>query len=891
MCWNCRSTRLGRLTLLVIISAGGLALPANPTPAETTTSVLIIPSSHQDIAWMDSIDRCVAQRDTQVITPALACMKRDPQYHFAMEDTLGLMEYLQRHPDRKGEIAELTRQGRLEWGATYNQPYESLESGEMLVRQAYYGRKWLRKALPGCDSTAAWNPDVPGRSIQMPQILHKAGIKYLIFSRHDGGFYNWLSPDGTGVMAWSPGHYSDHLARITGDVRKVAANIAEDIRRSAAYDTTHHLPAILPRFFCTDAAAPAEFPDLFRRWHSLWKETAGSTGSAPLLRYATGAQFMDEIASAKPDIPSITGERPNVWLYIHGPTHHHAISAKREASVLLPAAETFATMDALLSGSFRQYPSKELDDAWKAAIYPDHGWGGYYGELTDETFRQKLELARDTAQKALNRATASIASRIKPSRKGIPVVVFNALSWERSGPVLFSVPADRLPPGAAESLSGMHLVDDAGTGTAFQAVHSTKQGESTLLFVAEGVPPLGYKTWYLVPGTQSSSNGNTSSASLVENQFYRIELAPGGIRQIYDKQLNTPLLSTGKFLGGELFTMQSVGNGAGEFADVQQPTMEEFDQVSRHAPEWKRIEHGPVRTAYELRLSKQEGKLRHCSVCQRLIVYHSIKRIDIETDLPDWDGTPYREFRLAFPLDSEKGQITYEVPMGTVQVGKSEIPGAAGERYKSPCKDVRPREVQNWIDCSTTTFGVTLSSSVAVCDWMDPTPKPLSSPMLQPILLASRKSCHGLGNYYLQPGDHTFRFSLTSHGGGWEDGWRAGVQANNALIAVIASPQAKTATLSESQSFCRIDPSHIQITAIKKCEDDDSVVVRCCEMLGKDTPTKIHFLLPVQSAEQTNLIEEEGKPLKAEASAVQVDIGHHAIETLKLRVDLQRAGH
>ena len=37
-------------------------------------------------------------------------------------------------------------------------------------------------------------------------------------------------------------------------------------------------------------------------------------------------------------LDTITGERPNLWLYIHGPTHHWAISAEREAAALLPAA-------------------------------------------------------------------------------------------------------------------------------------------------------------------------------------------------------------------------------------------------------------------------------------------------------------------------------------------------------------------------------------------------------------------------------------------------------------------------------------------------------------------------------------------------------------------------
>jgi alpha-mannosidase len=57
-----------------------------------------------------------------------------------------------------------------------------------------------------------------------------------------------------------------------------------------------------------------------------------------------------------------------------------------------------------------------------------------------------------------------------------------------------------------------------------------------------------------------------------ENEFFRIELAPGGIKSIFAKSLNKELLRTDKFLGGELYTMESVGNDAGEFAEVQKPS-------------------------------------------------------------------------------------------------------------------------------------------------------------------------------------------------------------------------------------------------------------------------------------------------------------------------------
>ncbi len=281
-------------------------------------------------------------------------------------------------------------------------------------------------------------------------------------------------------------------------------------------------------------------------------------------------------------------------------------------------------------------------------------------------------------------------------------------------------------------------------------------------------------------------------------------------------------------------------------------------------------------------MKQSEEKWRRCSPSQRLIVYQDIKRLDMETSLIGWDGTPNREFRLAFPINMDNGQVSYEVPMGVVEVGKSEIPGAAGQMYKQPCKDVHPREVQNWFSVNDSDFGVTISSSVAVFDYIDPTDHPVSYPVLQPLLLASRKSCHWMGNYYLQAGDHHYRFSIYPHAGGWQNGWRQGVQANTPLIAVAAQP-VPGASLAETLSFCSVTADNLAISALKKAEDDDGVVLRCYDVLGQDSEPQFSLFKPVSHAELTNLIEEDGKPLSVAKGKVQAKVGHHAIETLKLK--------
>ena len=124
--------------------------------------------------------------------------------------------------------------------------------------------------------------------------------------------------------------------------------------------------------------------------------------------------------------------------------------------------------------------------------------------------------------------------------------------------------------------------------------------------------------------------------------------------------------------------MRSVGNGAGEFGRVQQPTMEGFDKLSRHRTPWKfeAAESGALRAVFSL-----EQPLSNCTVRERLIIYNHDKRIDVEVSLLGWDGDPYREFRLAVPVNTPNGRVAYEVPMGVVEVGKSEIAGTGGPAY------------------------------------------------------------------------------------------------------------------------------------------------------------------------------------------------------------------
>lgn len=835
--------------------------------------ILIMASSHQDIAWMDSPQACVENRDNLLITPALKKLEENPLYYNDMEDILMLKEYLNRHPEKKELIYDLTKQGRLNWGASYMQPYEEMYFGEPLIRQFYLGRKWFKKEFPGCDSRIYWNVDVPGRTLQMPQILEKSGVDYMIISRHDRGLFNWLAPDGSKVLTYSPGHYYNDWVNLKKGFFETVQHFSSLTDFWGKYYSKTTLNPVMPVLSDADMAVPDSYFDYIETWNSL----NNSNLKLPELVHSTAEKFMDAAVTTGADFPAIMGERPAVWLYIHGPSHYEALKAGRSAGRLLPAAEKMASIRSLIMDNWNIYPQEEFTKAWESAIYPDHGWGGKNGDITDQTFLDKFREADQFAKTIIDESTKDIAGNIQFTPQGTPLVIFNSLTWERTDPVEVTL---SFPD---KAFKGISLRDYHGNVVTFQTCGQDEYYPSGYLksanitFIAENVPSMGYQTYYVLASKKlAGKKPEILAAELYETEHYRIKFGKGGIESLFDKDLQKEILKTDQFMAGDLFSMRSVGNGAGEFSDIQQPDMEGFEKPGIGSA-WSLSESGPVRVVIE-----GTTVMKHNKAKVRWTLYPALKRIDVKVDLIDWDGTAYREFRLAFPARLQNPEISYEVPFGVVRVGKDELAQAAGERYTTLCKDVHPRGINNWISASDSDIGLTISSAVSVWDYVNMTSLATDATLLQPILLASRQSCHGEGPLYHQTGSHSMEFSLFTHQPGWQNGYHQALQANEKLTAVF-NPVSKTSLLSDRLSFLSIDDRNSIVSTIKKSEDDNSLTIRLYDQEGRNKTVKINLFKSPSSVENTNMIEENGKPVPKDEKGATVKLGHHAIETYKIR--------
>jgi alpha-mannosidase len=849
--------------------------------------ILLSLTTHQDLGWIDEIEKCVIMRDTQWITPFMQRMKDEDNFEMDIEQASVIQEYIGRHPDMKNEIIKRLKEGRMLIGGTYTQPYEEMYFAESLARQFYLGKLWLKKEFDGYNATSYYNSDVPGRSLQMPQLMAKAGIENMFISRHGRGVFDWYSPDGSKVTTYSPGHYIDFYNILAKEDEAAIRALAEQaLYWSDGYNDKpgEHavMPAVLNFEFIWDPK-PVENLDPFKeKWNSL-KLVESEDGEQlavklPEIKYSTLDKFFDQIRNSSKELPSIMGERPNVWIYIHGPSHHWALDHSRKADILLPAAEKFAIADVLVSGSYSRYPAEMFNKAWESKIYPDHGWGGKGGRSTDDIFLLRFADAHEKAERMLDNSLNSLASKVATQdENGIPVIVFNSLNWERSGLVKCRMSFD---PQQARSIQ-VFSKDGGEVPVQMKKLRKDDNGflrSAEICFMASGVPSVGFDTYYIKFSTKESPVPTKTFHNTFENEFYRAELSDGGISSLIDKKLNKELVETDFFKAGEIFTMKSEGNGAGEFDAVQQPEMEGFDKTGNHHTEWRIVEDGPVFTSFAYR-----QPIRNAVAELLVTFYHQVKKIDFDVALRNWDGTMFREYRMALPLNMRDGQITYEVPYGVVEVGKDEIPGAAGERYEVECSELHPRGIENWISASGNGFSVTMASSVVGMDYINPTDKDLENTILQPILLASRRSCHGEGNDYHQTGHHSYSFSITSHEGGWKNGIHFGRESNEQLFAIVAPQKFDQAMLDESLSFLKVEQENIIVTAMKKAENEDAMVIRLFNYDDHDTEINLNLWKSFNAAIETSLIEEEGKPLTLDKNELQLKVGHHEIKTIKFK--------
>jgi alpha-mannosidase len=176
--------------------------------SEIKPTVVGVGHSHLDMAWLWRLAH-TREKASRTFSTVLHLMRQYPEYRF-MHTSPQLYKFLKEdYPEIYQQVRRKVLEGSWEvTGGMWVEADTNLTSGESLVRQFLYGRRFIREEF-GRETNVLWLPDVFGYPASLPQIAVKCGMKYFLtskiswsqFNRFPYDTFSWRGLDGTEILS------------------------------------------------------------------------------------------------------------------------------------------------------------------------------------------------------------------------------------------------------------------------------------------------------------------------------------------------------------------------------------------------------------------------------------------------------------------------------------------------------------------------------------------------------------------------------------------------------------------------------------------------------------------------------------------------------------------
>jgi alpha-mannosidase len=134
------------------------------------------------------------------------------------------------------------------------------------------------------------------------------------------------------------------------------------------------------------------------------------------------------------------------------------------------------------------------------------------------------------------------------------------------------------------------------------------------------------------------------------------------------------------------------------------------------------------------------------------------------------------------------------------------------------------------------------------------------------------------------PGFHTWQYAIMPHSGDWHQG-KVMLEADRFTNPLDAAQAGKGGgTLPKSLSFLKLDPDTIALSALKKCEHRNTMILRFFNPTSDSVNMVLSSHFPIEGAWMTNMNEERREKLNAEGCQLRLEVGHKKIITLELGI-------
>jgi len=436
-----------------------LAAAALPVFAQQATPVYVVPNFHPaSCGWLTNFSKERVYCANSYFDH-LDRVRDDPNYSFVLSEVNNIIAMMNFHPERTAELKARIKEGRVELvNANFLESTINLSGGEALVRLGIEGLRWQQKVF-NVRPRFSWCIDVCGTHAQMAQITAGLGLDALVYCRKNptGSALHWAeSPDGTRILAISPGHYSEfrEVMASTDPLTPKQTTALETYFAGKQKITPKGVPILSLAGAADYALAPArkENPSEFLK---LW------TGRP--VRFTTLGKYLDAVKQAKPDLPTMKGGTAYDYyaFWIQSP---RVKSWFRRCEHMLRDAEMLSTA-ASLRTKF-QYPAQQLQNAWvQLMLNMDRNslWGAAGGMVfeheTSWDVRDRFEAAESIAGRIVENASAALAikpaaAEAAPHSIDVPEVIDTKFYKARIDKATGSITSIQTKPSGRELLSG-----------------------------------------------------------------------------------------------------------------------------------------------------------------------------------------------------------------------------------------------------------------------------------------------------------------------------------------------------------------------------------------------------------------------------------------------------
>jgi len=872
---------------------------------EKQYEIHLISHTHWDREWYRTFQQ-FRMKLVELVDSLLEILETDPDFkHFNFDgQTIVLEDYLEIKPQNEERLKKQIQDGRIAVGPWYILPDEFLVSAEATVRNLILGHRIAKEF--GKVMKVGYIPDPFGHISQMPQILRGFGIDNIILWRGFGGEpdqtsseYYWEAPDGSRVLFIHLPNvgYSETLHIPTDPEHAVAVvtTLKEEYQKRA---TTPYLTL----FNGSDHIRPQpEIPQIIKNVNEKLNDA--------VIIHSSLSDYVGKLRESVPeDLKVVQGELRGGFKHAYLltgvlSTRMYLKQENEKAQTLLEKwAEPFSSFVWMLGET---YPHEFLWQSWKYLIQ-NHPHDSICGCSVDAVHDQMMtrfawseEIAEELATNNLN----MIANKINTSNSEPTIqhlTVFNPLGWNRSEVVQTTI--DFLTPDQTpgvefhpithsspytEEVAGFVIQDEHGNEIPYQLIKKNickdivpsmvtfpviqKVVRFEILLKADDVPACGYKTYTVIPQPAITEyeggvqNLFCCSASCeMENEYLNVQVQSNGTLTITDKTT------------GEMYDNCNAFEDSGDVGDEYNYSYPLRDRIVYNIglpAVIELVEQGPLRVTYKV---TQTLPVPKCATKDRqtrsqemvdipITSYISLsagaKRIDITTEVEN--NAKDHRLRVLFPSGI---QTDYSYAEGQYDVVKRaiQLPDPNDYLIEKPCP-THPQ--QSFVDINDGDSGLAIiNKGLPEYEVKDDAFRTIALTLLRGVESINRNDLltrpgGQAGWSYPAPGGqclgkHTFHHAIAPHEGTWQDGLIHREAHQHNVPCRVVQTDSHQGNLPRELSFVSVYPDSFIISAIKKAEIEDALIVRVYNASDKTTTGEVRVSQKIKGAVLTNLNEE-----------------------------------